>query len=149
MYLPGHTSAVVPLIFLGVTVFVLHGNHRNVGCIEYLNIERYSVYHGGCACNVLQLTDFSGFCEGLDNGDFVCFRATRLLSMCFWCETHFVKDGLCDFVDVTICHIPEVRDQSWAAAVELIRQSNRRESLTIPQAYNCRGSRCGQIRPYL
>ncbi len=30
--------------------------------------------------------------------------------MCFWSEAHFVKDGLCEFIDITICDVPEVSD---------------------------------------
>lgn len=48
--------------------------------------------------------------------------------MCFWCETHFLKDGLCKFIDVTICHIPEVRDQSWTAAAQLIMDDYHQKS---------------------
>jgi hypothetical protein len=52
--------------------------------------------------------------------------------MCFWCETHFVKDGLCKFVDVTICHIPEVRDQSWTAATQLIMEDHQKREADHP-----------------
>lgn len=48
--------------------------------------------------------------------------------MCFWSEAHFVKDGLCELVDVTICDVPEVRDQSWAATVKSIKNAKKSET---------------------
>ena len=44
--------------------------------------------------------------------------------MCFWSEAHFVKDGLCELVDVTIRDVPEVCDQSWAATVKSNKDAN-------------------------
>jgi hypothetical protein len=91
-----------------------------------LQIERYPIHYGSRTSDVFQLTDLSGFGEGPDNGDSVRPRLIGLLlSMCFWSEAHFVKDGLCELIDVTICNVPEVRDQSWAATVKSIKNANQ------------------------
>lgn len=93
--------------------------------IPRLQVERYAIYHGSCTGDVFQLTDLPGFGEGPDNGDSVRLRLIGLLlSMCFWSEAHFVKDSLCELIDVTICNVPEVRDQSWAATVKSIKNAN-------------------------
>ena len=89
-----------------------------------LQVERYSIYDWSCTSDVLQLTDLSSFGEGPDDGDSVRLRLIGLFSKCFWSEAHFVKDSLCEFVDITICDVPKVRDQSWTATVKSIKDAN-------------------------
>ena len=99
--------------------------NKNYTKILSLQIERYPIHYGSCTSDVFQLTNLSGFRKGPDNGDSIRLRLIGLLlSMCFWSEAHFIKDGLRELIDVTIRDVPEVRDQSWAVTVKSIENSN-------------------------